>query len=82
MEIVIPDDVISAMRLPRGEVERELRLDLAVVLYQRGILPLGKAAKLAGVTKREFLEELAKRKVPRHYTERELAEDVAFARGE
>ncbi|WP_238982021.1 UPF0175 family protein [Thermococcus sp. 2319x1] len=25
---------------------------------------LGKAAKLAGVTKREFLEELANRKVP------------------
>ena len=81
MEIVIPEDVITAMRLPRSEVERELRLDLAVILYQRGVLPLGKAAKLTGVTKREFLEELAKRKVPRHYTERELAEDVSFARG-
>lgn len=61
---------------------RELRIDLAVILYQRGILPLGKAAKLAGLTKREFLEELAKRKVPRHYTKRELEEDLAFARGE
>lgn len=82
MEIVIPEDVITAMKLPRGEVERELRIDLAVILYQRGILPLGKAAKLAGLTKREFLEELAKRKVPRHYTEKELGEDLAFARGE
>ncbi|BAD85106.1 hypothetical protein, conserved, UPF0175 family [Thermococcus kodakarensis KOD1] len=82
MEIVIPDDIITAMKLPRGEVERELRVDLAVILYQRGILPLGKAAKLAGMTKREFLEELAKRKVPRHYTEKELEEDLAFARGE
>ncbi|WP_048147859.1 UPF0175 family protein [Palaeococcus ferrophilus] len=82
MEIVIPDDVITAMKLPRGEVERELRVDLAVILYQWGILPLGKAAKLAGMTKREFLEELAKRKVPRHYTEKELEEDLAFARGE
>ncbi|ASJ08916.1 hypothetical protein A3L11_06630 [Thermococcus siculi] len=81
MEIVIPDDVITAMKLPKGEVERELRVDLAVILYQRGVLPLGKAAKLAGMTKREFLEELATRKVPRHYTERELEEDVAFARG-
>lgn len=34
------------------------------------------------MTKREFLEELAKRKVPRHYTEKELEEDLAFARGE
>ncbi|WP_305791174.1 UPF0175 family protein [Thermococcus sp. 101 C5] len=31
-------------------------------MYQRGVLSLGKAAKLAGVTKREFLEELAKRR--------------------
>ncbi|MDI3475841.1 MAG: hypothetical protein PWQ79_1176 [Thermococcaceae archaeon] len=82
MEIVIPEDVITAMKLPRGEVERELRIDLAVILYQRGILPLGKSAKLAGLTKREFLEELAKREVPRHYTEKELEEDLAFARGE
>ncbi len=82
MEIVIPNDVIAAMKLPKDEVERELRLDLAVILYQRGVLPLGKAAKLAGVTRREFLEELAKRRIPRHYTERELLEDVAFARGE
>lgn len=82
MEIVIPEDIITAMKLPRGEVERELRVDLAVILYQRGILPLGKAAKLAGMTKREFLEELAKRKIPRHYTEKELEEDLAFARGE
>lgn len=62
MEIVIPEDIIAAMKLPRKEVERELKIDLAVILYQRGILSLGKAAKLAGVTKREFLEELAKRR--------------------
>ncbi|NJF25987.1 UPF0175 family protein [Thermococcus sp. Bubb.Bath] len=82
MEIVIPEDIITSMKLPKGDVERELRVDLAVILYQRGIPPLGKAAKLAGMTKREFLDELAKRKVPRHYTEKELEEDLAFARGE
>lgn len=51
MEIVIPEDIITAMKLPRKEVERELKIDLAVILYQRGVLSLGKAAKLAGVTK-------------------------------
>ncbi|CAD5243554.1 conserved protein of unknown function [Thermococcus camini] len=81
MEIVIPDDVLVSMKLPKSEVERELKLELAVILYSRGVLSLGKAAKLAGITKREFLEELARRKIPRHYTERELEEDLDFARG-
>ncbi|WP_246454656.1 UPF0175 family protein [Thermococcus camini] len=81
VEIVIPDDVLVSMKLPKSEVERELKLELAVILYSRGVLSLGKAAKLAGITKREFLEELARRKIPRHYTERELEEDLDFARG-
>lgn len=42
MEIVIPDDIITAMKLPRGEVERELRVDLAVILYQRAFSRLEK----------------------------------------
>lgn len=80
MEIVIPDDVLISVKLPRKELERELKLELAVILYQREALSLGKAAKLAGITKREFLEELAKRGIPRHYTEKELKEDLKFAR--
>lgn len=81
MEIVIPDEVLISLKLPRKEVERELKLELALILYSKGALSLGKAAKLSGVTKREFLEELARRKIPRHYTERELKEDLKFARG-
>ncbi len=52
MEIVIPDDVLISLKLPRKELEKELKLELAVILYQRGALSLGKAAKLAGITKR------------------------------
>ncbi|ASJ11796.1 UPF0175 family protein [Thermococcus thioreducens] len=81
MEIVIPDDVLVSIKLPRAEMERELKLELALILYSKGALSLGKAARLAGLTKREFLEELARRKIPRHYTERELEENLEFARG-
>ncbi|WP_461866291.1 UPF0175 family protein [Thermococcus sp.] len=79
MEIVIPEDILVSLKLPRTEVERELKLELAVILYSKGALSLGKAAKLAGITKRVFLEELAKRRIPRHYTEKELEEDLEFA---
>ncbi len=79
--ITIPDDVLAAMRLPEGDRERLLKVELAVALYQRGILPLGKARKLAGMTKWEFIEELARRGVERHYSGEELEEDLAFAEG-
>lgn len=79
--IAIPNDVISSMKIPRGEHERVLKLELALTLYQRGILAMGPARRLAGISKREFLEELGKRKIERHYTMEELEEDLAFAKG-
>lgn len=81
MRIEIPEDILSSLRIPREEVDREVRTDLAVALYQRGALSLGKARKLAGMEKWRFIEVLGRRKIPRHYTERELREDVEFARG-
>ena len=53
---------------------------LAMVLYQREAISIGNARKLAGMSKWEFLEELGRRKIPRHYTEKELGEDLAFAK--
>lgn len=57
-------------------------MELALALYGRGILTMGKARRLAGISKREFLEELGTRKIERHYTIEELEEDLAFAKGE
>ncbi len=56
MEIVlrIPKDVIEALRLPPEDMEKELKKELALILYQRGILSSGKACKLAGLTRWEF----------------------------
>lgn len=44
-------------------------------------LSLGKARKLAGMSKWEFIEGLSDRKIERHYTEEEGEEDLAFAEG-
>ena len=79
--ISIPDDVLASMKLPEKDKERLLKIELSIALYQRGILSMGKARKLAGVGKWEFIEELAKRKIERHYTVKELEEDIAFAKG-
>ena len=76
----IPEDILASIKIPREDLEKVLKLELATALYRRGIISFGKARKLAGVSKWEFLEELGKRKIERHYTEKELEEDLAFAK--
>lgn len=77
----IPEDVIEALRLPPEDIEKELKKELALVLDQRGALSSGKACKLADLTRWEFEELLGQRKIKRHYTERDLEEDIEYANG-
>ncbi len=77
----IPPEVVEAAKLPRDEQEKEFRRELAVALYQRGVLSLGKARILAQMTRWEFEELLGQRKVVRHYTESDLRDDIRYAQG-
>jgi predicted HTH domain antitoxin len=81
MEVIlrIPGDVVENLRLPPENIEEELKKELAIILYQRGILSSAKACKLAGLTRWEFEELLGKRKIRRHYTEKDLEEDIEYA---
>lgn len=80
--IRIPDDFLQSLRLPAEEAEKELKKDLAVALYARRGLSFGEARRLAGLTHREFRDLLGKRKVARHYDERDLEEDLVHAEGD
>lgn len=77
----VPADIAQAVKLPPGELEREFRKELAVGLYVRRVLSLGKARALAGMTRWEFEELLGERRVPRHYTPADLDEDIQYAAG-
>jgi predicted HTH domain antitoxin len=77
----VPAEVIEATRLPYDEIEQEYRKELALALYQRGILPLGKARLLARMRRWEFEQLLGQRKIARHYTETDLEEDIQYALG-
>ena len=72
VEIELPDWV----RLPRGEVERRVKVELALRLYQKGIISMGQARRLAGLSKWDFLELLAKEKIPLSYDVEELGKDL------
>jgi predicted HTH domain antitoxin len=78
----IPDSVARSLRIPESEAEQRLREELAVALYARGLLSLGKASELSGTSRFLFSELLTQRNIARHYGEDELAEDLKYASGE
>lgn len=80
--IEIPDTVARAIRIPRKEQQRQLKIELAISLYAQGILPFGKAAELADMTLLEFGILLGKRNIPRQYDEADLQDDIAYASGQ
>lgn len=64
VEVFLPDDVFLALRKSPQEVARDVRVAAAAEWYAEGLVSQGKAAELAGLSRPEFLDELAKRKVP------------------
>ncbi len=81
LTLTIPDEVLETLKMPKDRVEEELKKELGFLLYYHGLASMGIARKLAGLTKWEFIEGLAKRGMQRHYTEKELQEDIDYVKG-
>jgi predicted HTH domain antitoxin len=60
MNLVIPDDILRTAKL----TEADLRLEIAILLFQQKKIGTGKARQLAGLNLIEFRRELAKRDNP------------------
>ena len=73
MTITLP----SELRAGSTVAEVDLLKELAIVLYEREKLSLGRAARLAGMDKWAFNHLLADRGVPMHYDEADLRHDMA-----
>lgn len=76
----IPDEILETIKLPKEKIERELIKEMAFLLYSREYTSMGIARKLAGLTKWEFIEGLAERRIQRHYYEKDAEEDVKYAK--
>ena len=79
IRIDIPESVAQAIRLPEQRIEHDIRIELALSLYQQEILSFGKARELAGLGKYEFGKLLGDRKITRHYGKEELQQDLDYA---
>ena len=63
VNVDLPEEAFSALRLSPEEFSREMRLAAAIHWYHQGRLSGSKAAQIAGMTRLEFLDELARLKV-------------------
>ncbi|MEW6232040.1 MAG: UPF0175 family protein [Chloroflexota bacterium] len=75
--IELPPDLREALRVPVAEQEARLRRELAIRLYEKGLLSFGKARQVAGLSKWAFHELLAAEGIVRHYDVEELEADLA-----
>lgn len=76
MSVLISDDLMRTTRM----TEDELRLELAVVLFQKEKLTLAQAARLAGMIRPRFQLLLGSRGIPVHYDVPEFEEDLRTLR--
>jgi predicted HTH domain antitoxin len=72
MDLVSTEDILKKINLSPDE----LRLEMAVYLYQQERLSMGQARHLASVDQHTFQKELKKRGVHIHYDTSDLEEDL------
>lgn len=78
ISIELPETVLAALHKNPDEFVREMRIAAAVKWYELGELSQSKAAEIAGLSRVEFIENLARFRVsPLQYSADELTEELA-----
>ena len=72
MAVLIPDDILQAAELS----EAQLKLEIAIMLFQQDKISIGKARSLAGMHLLEFQKEISDRGICIHYDVEDFEEDI------
>jgi predicted HTH domain antitoxin len=83
VQVDLPEDLLRAASVyantySPASASREVAKLLALELYREGLVSLGRAAELCGVSQAEFMEFAAEREVALHYTLDDLEQDRKF----
>ena len=73
MTVSIPTERLGSVALS----ERDALVDIAIGLYKREEVSLGRAAEIAGLSSPQFLAELGRRRIPVNYDVEDLRSDLA-----
>jgi len=77
VRLELNDEIGDALRIPPEEQESRLRRELALRLYEKGLLSLGKARQVAGMEKWDFLLLIGQEGICRQYDKDEVDRDLA-----
>ncbi|OGF65714.1 MAG: hypothetical protein A2Y62_10405 [Candidatus Fischerbacteria bacterium RBG_13_37_8] len=81
LSIKYSEDILLSLKENKEEFEKEAKFLLALKLYELGKISSGKASKLAGITRVQFLLKLAHYKVsPFQVDIEEILDEAANAR--
>lgn len=72
----VPREILDSARL----TVPDLKVEIAVHLYEQGRLSVGKARELAGMSLWEFRQLLASRRISPHYDVEDLDQDLETLR--
>ena len=72
MTLTIPNERLADVALS----ERDAAVDIAIGLYKRDRVSLGRAAEIADMSSPEFLAELGRRHIPINYKVDDLRADL------
>lgn len=72
MSVTIPNDILRASNMTQDE----LKLEIAILLYQQGKISSGKVRDWTGITVIEFQHELAKRGLHINYDVEDFQSDM------
>ena len=72
MTFTIPDEIVLKSKL----TEDKLRIELALMLFEKNLLTFGQARKLSGLDVINFQQELGKNKIPIHYDFEAFEDDL------
>ena len=81
IRIEVPAELATTLRRTPEELQYDLRLRALAGLVERGLLSTGRAAELAGVSRREFLDWCGEWRIRIHrWDEAEVEAELAYAR--
>jgi predicted HTH domain antitoxin len=63
IQVPVPESLFGSLRRAPHEVVLEILIAAAIHWYQQGDISMERAAEVAGLPRREFLAELARRRI-------------------
>lgn len=80
VSVDFPRYLINIFKVREKDFSMKVLETLSIELYREGVISIGKAAEIAGVSIWEMQDILAKQKIPLHYYPEDLESDIETLR--